>query len=119
MQNNLQRAKKSDRIFRSLTGIDTKAFHQLEKPFGQVFNKFIAQQAALQPRERAVGGGRTHTLKTTEDKLFFILFYLKVYPTFDLAGFFYDVDCSQFCHWVRLLMPVFQETLGRELVLPK
>ena len=119
MQINLQRAKKSDRIMRALTGLDTNAFDQLVKPFGQVLNKLIAQQAALQPRERAVGGGRTHTLKTIEEKLFFILFYLKVYPTFDLAGFFYDVDRSQCCHWVHFLMPVLQETLGRELVLPK
>jgi len=43
-------------------------------------------------RKRAVGGGRRHTLKTPTDKLFFILFYLKCYPTFDLAGLLYGVD---------------------------
>ena len=69
MQINIQRAMKSDRVFRSLTGLDTKAFGQLVKPFGQVLNKFIVQQAALQPRERAIGGSRT-----LKDKLFFILF---------------------------------------------
>ena len=119
MHINLQRAKKSDRIFRSLTGLDVNAFQHLVKPFEQVLNKFIVQQVALIPRERALRGGRSHTLKMIEDKLFFVLFYLKVYPTFDLAGFFYDVDRSQPCHWVHFLMPVLQETLGRELVLPK
>lgn len=102
---------------RAITGLDTKAFNQLTKTFGQVLDKLIIQDDA--PRKRSIGGGRTHSLETIEEKLFFILFYLKCYPTFDLAGLFYDVDRSQTNRWVHFLIPVLQETLGRELVLPK
>lgn len=119
MQINLQRAKRSDRIMRALTGLNSQAFEQLVNAFGKVLNKFIRQQAALIHRERAMGGGRTHTLETMEEKLFYILFYLKCYPTYDVAGFFYGVDRSQPFHWTYFLMPLLQETLGRELVLPK
>lgn len=119
MQINIERAKKSDRVMRALTGLNTKAFEALVKPFGQVLNKYVRQQAAVTIRQRAIGGGRTHTLATMEEKLFYILFYLKCYPTFDLAGFIYNVDRSQSFHWTHFLMSILQETLGRELVLPK
>lgn len=119
MQINLQRIKKSDRIMRSLTGLSIKAFEQLLKPFEQVLKKYTRQQASLVSRKRVIGGGRKHTLKTIEEKLFYILFYLKSYPTFDLVGFFYNVDRSQPCNWTYFLMTILQDTLGRELVLPK
>ncbi|WP_375340289.1 transposase family protein [Okeania sp.] len=44
------------------------------------------------PRQRSVGGGRKAPLPTVEDKLFYILFYLKCYPTFDLASILFDMD---------------------------
>lgn len=119
MQMNLERAKKSDRIMRALTGLDSQAFEQLTQPFGQVLNKYIREQAARMPRERSIGGGRRHTLETMEEKLFYILFYLKCYPTFDLAGFIFNVDRSQPFHWTHFLMDLLKEALGRELVLPK
>ena len=35
-------------------------------------------------------------LRTAENKLFFILFYLKNYPTFDVLGFIFDLNPSNF-----------------------
>jgi hypothetical protein len=35
---------------------------------------------------------RKGAIGNTKSKLFFILFYLKVYPTFDLAGFVFGTD---------------------------
>ncbi|GAH11795.1 unnamed protein product, partial [marine sediment metagenome] len=63
--------------------------------------------------------GRNFILESAEEKLFFILFYMKCYPTFDVAGFHFDVDRSSCCRWVQWFLPVLQETLGRELVLPE
>jgi len=102
---------------RAITGLDRSEFEKLTRTFGQVAGKLLLQ--STEPREREIGGGRTHTLVTTEEKLFFILFYLKCYPTFDLAALFYDVDRSQTNRWVHHLLPLLEETLGRELVLPK
>ena len=74
---------------------------------------------ASRKRERAVGGGRRARLRTGSEKLLFILFYLKVYPTFDLMGVFFDLDRSQCCRWVHRLMPLLEDVLGRKQYLPK
>ena len=46
-------------------------------------------------------------------------FYLKVYPTYDLAGFIFDVDRSRPCRWLAQFLPVLEEVLDRKCVLPK
>ena len=44
---------------------------------------------------------------------------MKCYPTFDEAGFYFDVDRSSCCRWAHWFLPALQETLGKELVLPE
>jgi hypothetical protein len=50
--------------------------------------------------------------------LFFILFYFKCYPTFDLAGFLVGIDRSQAHYWVHRLQPVLETALGKKMSLP-
>ncbi|MDT9341695.1 transposase family protein [Trichodesmium erythraeum 21-75] len=61
------------------------------------------------PRQRSVGGGLLARLRTSKDKLFYILFYFKCYPTFDLAGILFDIDRSQAHHWAYI-----RNSLGRK-----
>jgi hypothetical protein len=112
----LERAKKSDRVMKALTGLTVIEFESLVITFSLVFQKY--QVTGKKNRKRAVGGGRKHTLKTAAERLFFILFYVKCYPTMDLAGFFFGVDRSRIQRWVKELLPLLEETLGREVVLP-
>ena len=78
------------------------------------------QQLAQRPnRQRAVGAGAKGKLAGAERKLCFILFYLKVYPTFDVLSFFFHLDRSECCRWVHKLLPLLEQVLGRQLVLPK
>jgi hypothetical protein len=58
-------------------------------------------------------------LKTITAKLFFILFYFKCYPTFDLAGFIFGLHRSQTHYWVHKLQPILEKALGAEMVLPE
>lgn len=114
---NIKKAMRSIRVMRSLTGLDGNAFKTLLITFESVLQK--EQRKNTKPRKRAKGGGRHHTLSIATEKLFYILFYMKCYPTFDLAGFLFDVDRSQAHRWVQALLPELQKALGRELVLPK
>lgn len=114
---NNKRAQSSDRLMKALTGLTIAEFERLLLEFSAGLKK--AQAKAKKERERAVGGGRRHTLKTPTDKLFFILFYLKCYPTFDLAGLLFDVDRSQAQRWVKALLPVLETVLGWQAVLPQ
>jgi hypothetical protein len=112
----LERAKKTDRIMKALTGMTISEFESLVITFSLVLLKH--QATRKRKRQRAVGGGRHHTLANAEERLFFILFYVKCYPTMDLAGFFFGVDKSQIQRWVKELLTLLEEALGREMVLP-
>ena len=113
----INRAMKSRRLMRSLTGLDKKKFNNLLKDFTRVYKK--QKMRVRVNRQRADGGGRKHTLMQTKELLFFILFYMKVYPTFDLAGFIFNVDKSQTNRWVHKLLPILEEALRQKVLLPK
>ena len=53
-----------------------------------------------------------------EEKLFYILFHCKCYPTFDLASVLFDFDRSCAHDWVHRLLPLLEQALGEKQVLP-
>lgn len=112
---NVDRALRSDRIMKSLTGMTVSEFVRFLPAYGEV----LSVPGSEKKRLRAPGAGAKHTLGTPEEKLFFILFYIKCYPTFDVAGFFFDADRSQPCRWVGTYLPLLEKTLGKKVVLPE
>lgn len=104
---------------RALTGLNRKAFEDLKSAFAQVLATAEVPRRSPLPRQRASGAGRKPTLETVEAKLFFILFYFKVYPTFDLAGFLFNLDRAQANRWMHRLQPLLEATLGEKMALPK
>lgn len=110
---NLDKVLNSDRLIKLLTGLSASKFIALHSTFSSVYKKEKKSYYKIQK------GGRPSKLENSKLKLFYILFYLKCYPTFDLASFLFDVDRSQFCRWAKELLPILDKTLDRELVLPK
>lgn len=111
----IERAMKNERLLKSLIGVTLREFEELTTIFGQL----IYETANAKKRKRKIGAGSKGVLKTAKKKLFFILFYMKIYPTFDLAGFIFGVDRSRTCRWVQQWMPLLEKALGRACVLPK
>jgi len=101
---------------KSLTGLTGEEFEDLSKRFSDTY---IQVESAKSNRKRKFGGGDKGVLETFSDKLFFILLYLKTYPTFDVIGFFYNRDRSRPCRWVRKYLPILEKTLGYSCVLPE
>ena len=112
---NIERALKQDRLLRALTGFNRKAFDALLSTFSTVYE----QSLLLQPRMRAIGGGRKARLRNAQDKLFYILLYFKCYPTFDLAGLLFDIDRAQAHYWMHRLQPILETALGQKMALPE
>ncbi|NEN87732.1 MAG: transposase [Okeania sp. SIO3H1] len=112
---NIERALKQDRLLRALTGLNRKAFESLLKSFHQIYQQTLLEK----PRQRSFGGGRKARLRTSKDKLFYILFYFKCYPTFDLASILFDIDRSQAHHWTHRLQPILETALGEKKALPE
>jgi len=108
--------KNDERQMKALTGLNSEEFETLSKTFGEILTR--SRENSINTRKRAIGGGSKHTL-TLMEKLFFILFYLKTYPTFDVLGAFFNVDRSTACRWVHSFLPILERALGKEMVLPE
>ena len=72
-----------------------------------------------QPRQRSAGGGRKGLLHRPEDKLLFILVYLKTYPLQVVMGELFDLSQPQVNYWIHRLLPVLQEALDDLGVCPE
>lgn len=116
----LEKILKNDRLMRALTGLNAQEFTALLPEFEKQWMRFqqIRYMADMN-RERKPGGGRKGCTRTTAEKLFFILFYYKCYPTYDVLSFFYDCDRSNTCRKQQRLSGVLEATLDKKLVLPQ
>lgn len=112
---NIKRALKQDRLLRAMTGLNRKAFEALLPTFSTIYE----QQVRQQPRKRAFGGGRFARLYNPQEKLFYILFYFKCYPTFDLAGLIFDIDLPFAHYWMHRLQAILESALAEKKVLPE
>lgn len=116
MMINITRCFQDLRLFKAVTGVTYAEFQALLPDFEAALEKQTRQRTPI--RRRQEGGGRKHTLLTVREKLFFILFYVKCYATFDVLGWLFDVDRSQPQRWVKTYLPVLEAALGRKAVLP-
>jgi hypothetical protein len=101
----------------ALTGLSVTEFADLVPKFASVYLEY--QHTVRSNRLRAVGAGRGGQLRSNEERLFFILFYLKAYPTYDVLAFVANFHRTRACQWCLRLFPLLEKTLGRNLVLPE
>lgn len=111
--------KNKPRTLRSLTGFTAEAFEVLLPSFGVAWDSFVVEQAERPNRKRAYGAGRMAHLKELEDKLLFILFYYRQYPTQAAQGFFFEMSQSQANEWIHRLSSLLNQALGYEMELPE
>lgn len=105
-------------LFPSVIGITYQQFQAILIKFSPKLNQAEEKRAWSKKRKRQPGGGRKATLETHAHKLFWILFYYKVYPTFRLAQVLFQLDKKNLNWWLRYLEPVLWQTLGHKLDLP-
>ena len=112
--------KQKSAIFRSFTGLSTKAFQTLLPAFYQAYEDDLDSRDAKweHKRQRERGGGRQESLKTMEYKLLFILFYLKFYPVQEVQGYLFGMGQAQAQDWIHRLTPILNRALGYEKQLP-
>lgn len=107
------------RTLRSLTGFSPNEFEALLPSFGSAWDSFVQAMAERPERKRAYGAGRTAHLKRIEDKLLFILFYYRQYPTQEVQGFLFSMSQAQANEWIHRLSGLLKQALGYELQLPE
>lgn len=102
---------------KALTGLSVSEFNNLVLDFSWNYAEYEAKRKPV--RKRKVGGGRDSKVESVEEKLFYILWYMKTYPTFDGASFLIGFHRSNACDWVHTLLPILEQALKRKLVLPQ
>jgi hypothetical protein len=111
---------RNDRQCRALTGMSRKEFQQFLPTFTEAYEELRQEtyEAERDTRQRKPGGGQKGALADISQKLFFILYYWKVYPGYDVLGFHFGMDGSKACTNVHALWPVLKRTLTKQGVLP-
>src|SRR4051795_2717004 len=101
------------RKFLALTGLTVPEFQRLLAAFCRTYPRLYPtdQTVAGQPRQRSAGGGRKGLLHRPEDKLLFILVYLKTYPLQVVMAELFDLSQPQVNYWIHRLLPVLQQAL--------
>lgn len=113
---NIAKLARDPRAMKALTGLSYTEFTNLVSKFESAM-RFLRQNKP--GRKRKVGGGQKGKLPSVEEKLFFVLFYLKTYPTFDVLSFLVDINRGRCNKGIQFYLKVLKKTLGKEIVLPK
>jgi len=107
--------------FLALTGLTPQEFKQLLLAFRQAYERSYPTHTTLAgtPRQRHAGGGRTGALHGWEQKLLFVLVYVKTYPLQVLQGAAFNLSQPQTNYWLHHLLPVLKDALDDLGVLPE
>src|SRR5262245_39255710 len=96
-----------------MTGLTRTEFLQLLFHFQYAWEQYVQQHYVdRDDRQRHYGAGRSEaTLVTLEDKLLFILYYVKVYPLQEILAFEFGMVQSTANEWIHILSGVLQKAL--------
>jgi hypothetical protein len=107
--------------FLAMTGLTPAEFRDLRPAFEMAYERAypLDRTADGRPRQRWPGAGRPSVLSRTEDKLLFVLVYLKTYPLQVVLGQLFGISTSQANHWLQHLLPVLRSALDELGVAPE
>lgn len=111
--------KDNPKVLLSFTGHTRTEFEELVIAFSIAWNRSEKKRRKMQKRQRQPGGGRKAKLTAMEDRLLFILFYLKTYPLQEVLAFMFDMSQSQANEWIHRLAKVLQAALADLTYLPE
>ena len=112
--------KKKPKKLLALTGLALREFDELLAVFAEALSAARARgKPKPKKRRRAPGGGRKPGLGTVEDKLLFILVYLKTYPLQVVQGQLFGMSQSSASEWIHSRLPVLATALDTMGVMPE
>ena len=113
---------RDERQMKALTGLSHAQFDDLLPVFSAIYG--VTQQQhyeaglASGTRKRKPGGGTKGKLPTMAEKLLFVLYYYKTYPTFDVLGTQFAMARSKANENLHKLSPILYETLVHLEMMP-
>ena len=113
---------RDDRQMKALTGLSQAQFDRLLPTFSDLYQatqqKTYADGVEAGTRQRKPGGGAKGKLPTMAEKLQFVLYYYKTYPTFDVLGQQCEIVRSRANEHLHKLSPILYDTLVHLSLMP-
>jgi DDE superfamily endonuclease/Helix-turn-helix of DDE superfamily endonuclease len=105
----------------ALTGLTPAEFDLLLPAFAHRCERLypVDRTADGRPRQRFPGGGRTGALPEPQQKLLFLLVYLKTYPLQVVMGELFGLSRPRVNYWLRRLLPILRDALDDLGALPE
>jgi hypothetical protein len=107
--------KNKPKLLRAMTTLNKDEFEDLCGSFEEAWDKYN-EEAGGHDRSK---GGRKPVLEKIEEKLFFILFYVKLYPLQEVFGYLFGMSQSQANYWIHVLSEVLKMALQCNEYLPQ
>jgi DDE superfamily endonuclease/Helix-turn-helix of DDE superfamily endonuclease len=109
------------RQFLALTGLTLREFQLLLTTFTESDERryLVDRTLAGRPRQRFAGGGRRGVLHDPDQKLLFLLVYLKTYPLQAVMAELFGLSQPGVNYWLHRLLPVLHDALEDLGVLPE
>ena len=95
-------------LFRSFTGLEISEFNAIYAEIESTYNEHERKRLSRRKRERKVGAaGRPFKLKVKE-RFVMLLVYYRLYITYTLSGFLFDLDQSNVCRDISIIEPLIK-----------
>jgi len=106
------RLSKKPLLFKSFTGLTVKEFDDIyKKEIAKRYDKYEIQRLSKRKgRERRYGAGRRFSLDI-KNRFLMVLVYYRLYITYTLAGFLFDLDQSNVCRDIQKIEPLIKQCL--------
>ena len=115
----VEKLSKKPTLFLSFTGIPVDDFQILVHQMKETRPEYEKKRLNRPERKRVVGGGRQFRL-SLEEQLLLLLMYYRLYSTYALLGFLFNLDESNIYRNIAYIKPLFKQFLPLpQRVIPK
>jgi len=101
------RLSKKPLLFRSFTGLEISEFNEIYMEIESRYNEHERERLSRMKRERKIGADRPFKLKVRE-RFLMLLVYYRLYITYTLSGFLFDLDQSNICRDISIIEPLIK-----------
>jgi hypothetical protein len=102
------RLSKKPSDFRSFTGLDVSEFDSLFRSIEPEYEQAERERLSRPDRKRGLGGGGKFSLPL-KDRLLMLLVYYRLYVTYTLAGYLFNLDQSNICRDIHYIEPLVRK----------
>jgi len=97
-------------LFKSFTGLSISEFDVISREIESRYEEHERKRLSKRRRQRDVGAGRPFKLKVKE-RFLMLLVYYRLYITYTLSGFLFDLDQSNICRDMSIIEPLVKRCI--------